>query len=301
MKNNNLSDDNPLVSIIINCYNGEKLINNAIKSILNQSYSNWEIIFWDNRSQDKSSKIFKSYNDKRFNYFCSNKHTNLYTARNLAFSKCNGEYITFLDVDDIWYKNKLQQQISILHKSEYDVCVSNYDINDQVKKKIYKAFKNKKKTNHLTNDLLKKYFIGILTVMLKKNSLNKNNKIFNDQYHIIGDFDLIIKLSTNYKFYIINTSLAKYNLHLNNETNKNKLLKINEFKYWIKNNKLFYTKFKNFIYFTETILYEEIKYNFFYYNYHAAFIIFKRIKNIKLKIKILLKFIILWIKRSKII
>ena len=59
MKNNNLSDDNPLVSIIINCYNGEKLINNAIKSILNQSYSNWEIIFIDDGSSDQSNTILK--------------------------------------------------------------------------------------------------------------------------------------------------------------------------------------------------------------------------------------------------
>jgi len=55
----------PLVSIIINCYNGEKFLNECIKSVLSQSYENWEIIFWDNQSKDESAKVFKSYKDKR--------------------------------------------------------------------------------------------------------------------------------------------------------------------------------------------------------------------------------------------
>ena len=62
----------PLVSIIINCFNGEKYLRNAIDSVIEQTYKNWEIIFWDNQSTDKSAEIFKSYKDKRFKYFCAN-------------------------------------------------------------------------------------------------------------------------------------------------------------------------------------------------------------------------------------
>ena len=56
--------DKPLISIIINCFNGEKYLNEALKSILNQTYKNWEIIFWDNQSRDSSEKVFKQYKDK---------------------------------------------------------------------------------------------------------------------------------------------------------------------------------------------------------------------------------------------
>ena len=58
----------PLVSIIMNCYNGEKYLEDSLKSIINQTYKNWELIFWDNKSTDNSKKIFKSYNAKYYSY-----------------------------------------------------------------------------------------------------------------------------------------------------------------------------------------------------------------------------------------
>ena len=61
--------DNPLISIIMNCYNGEKYLQESLDSVINQTYKNWELIFWDNQSKDKSSEIFKSYKDKRLKYF----------------------------------------------------------------------------------------------------------------------------------------------------------------------------------------------------------------------------------------
>ena len=74
----------------------------ALLSIINQTYKNWELIFWDNLSNDNSKEIFKKYNDKRFKYFLADKHTVLYEARNLAIKKTKGEFVAFLDTDDIW-------------------------------------------------------------------------------------------------------------------------------------------------------------------------------------------------------
>ena len=65
---NKQNNNQPLVSIIMNCYNGETFLHESIKSVLSQTYENWELIFWDNRSEDKSAEIFKSYKDKRFKY-----------------------------------------------------------------------------------------------------------------------------------------------------------------------------------------------------------------------------------------
>ena len=92
----------PLVSVIMNCYNGEKYLNDSLNSLLSQNYSNWELIFWDNISTDNSKKIFESYKDKRFKYYSATKHEILYKARNLAIKKTSGDYIAFLDTDDIW-------------------------------------------------------------------------------------------------------------------------------------------------------------------------------------------------------
>ena len=81
---------NPKVSIIMNCYNGEEYIHDAISSVIYQRYKNWELIIWDNLSIDKSEKIIHSFKDKRLKYYKSKKFTNLSEARNLAIEKSIG-------------------------------------------------------------------------------------------------------------------------------------------------------------------------------------------------------------------
>ena len=131
---------NPLVSIIMNCKNGEKFLKESLDSVISQTYKNWELIFWDNISTDDSKNLFQSYKHKRFKYFLSNKLTNLSTARNLAISKSKGELITFLDVDDMWSQNKLEEQVNFYNKYKYDLIYSNYYVLNQnnMKKVIYK-------------------------------------------------------------------------------------------------------------------------------------------------------------------
>ncbi len=106
----------PSVSIIMNCLNGEEYLKDSLSSIVNQTYKNWELIFWDNRSTDKSADILKSFKDKRIRYFYAKKKTVLYRARNLAIKKARGKFIAFLDVDDFWEKNRhTGQDIIIRH------------------------------------------------------------------------------------------------------------------------------------------------------------------------------------------
>ena len=84
-----------LVSIIMNCYNGERYLKKSIKSVINQSYKKWELIFWDNKSQDKSKKFILSFKDKRIRYFQASRFTSLYAARNLAIKQARGKFICF--------------------------------------------------------------------------------------------------------------------------------------------------------------------------------------------------------------
>ena len=97
----------PLVSIIMNCFNGEEFLCEAIDSVYAQSYTNWEIIFWDNASTDQTASIAKSY-DKKLKYFRTSKTTSLGEARVAATKKARGKYLAFLDVDDkkYWLKPK---------------------------------------------------------------------------------------------------------------------------------------------------------------------------------------------------
>ena len=131
-----MSKNNPLVTVIINCRNGEKYLKESVESAISQSYKNLEIIFFDNKSQDRSSKIIKRFNDKRLRYFKSQKILKLYHARNLAIKKSKGKYITFLDCDDIWLKDKISKQVKFLSQNkDIKILYSNY----------YNLFQNKKK------------------------------------------------------------------------------------------------------------------------------------------------------------
>ena len=88
---NNIVPEKSLVSVIINCFNGEKYLREALDSVITQTYKNWEIIFWDNQSTDESAEIFNSYDDVRLRYFLAPKFTKLGQARNLAVANATGE------------------------------------------------------------------------------------------------------------------------------------------------------------------------------------------------------------------
>ena len=116
----------PLVSIIINCYNGERFLKDCLDSITSQSYKNWEIIFWDNCSTDNSKYILDKYKSYSVKYFCSDNFLKLYDARNLAIQKASGKYICFLDVDDFWEKDKIELQVKFLEENKkYKMVYSN--------------------------------------------------------------------------------------------------------------------------------------------------------------------------------
>ena len=153
-----------LVSIIMNCHNGEKYIKEAINSLINQSYKNWELIFFDNASNDNSAKIIKKYNDKRIKYYYS-KYVNLGIARKKALEKCRGNFIAFLDCDDFWAKNKLKLQVRDLIKNP-DIALSfsnSYFFNKKNKKLLYQ---NKPYDGYIFEELLKRYYISFDTVLI---------------------------------------------------------------------------------------------------------------------------------------
>ena len=241
---------NYLVSIIMTCYNGETFLDKAVNSILNQTYSNWELIFYNNNSDDKSEKIIKNFKDKRIKYFKSKKLVNLGTIRKLALNKCKGDFISFLDVDDYWSKFKLQKQIKKFKSNKkIDVVYSNYfKVEDgrieKLKKPLFKGY--------CQNKIILSYFKGNpltawLTLMIKKSAIDKLKYSFDEKTHIASDFDLIIRLSFFCNFDFIKDYLSYYRIHLHNES-KSKKNEINELIYIInkyKKNKIITSIFFN--------------------------------------------------------
>ena len=224
-----------LVSIILNCFNGSEYLKEALISVQNQTYKNWELIFWDNCSKDNSKEILQSFKNNKFKYFLSKKHTSLYAARNLAISKAKGKFISFIDSDDIWESDKLKKQMQLFKEKNVAVVYGNSWIRKEKtnQKKIF--IKKKMKEGYIHNDLLKSYNVGILTAMVRRSNL-RGKKIFNDKYNIIGDFDLFIKLSKKYKFKVIQSPVATYRIHEKNLSIQKKELEIKEYNNWYKKN-----------------------------------------------------------------
>ena len=110
MKLNNISDRS--ISIIMPTYNRAWCIEKAIKSVLNQTYGNWELIIVDDPSTDNTEEVVKNYlSDKRIKYFRFNERRGVHIARNRGIDEAKGEYIVFLDTDDKFYNNESLKKI----------------------------------------------------------------------------------------------------------------------------------------------------------------------------------------------
>ena len=252
------SKKEPLVSIIVNCHNGEKYLNEALRSIELQTYSNYEVIFLDNCSTDNSKKIFDQFKNPKFKYYLAPQKSKLYNARNLALNNCVGEIITFLDVDDLWKNNKLEYQVlEMIKNPEIGLIYSFYEIHNEKKnkQKLIKPNNNK----NLKNYLLKKYDIALVTIAIKYQALKKLNLKFNPNFNIIGDFDLVLRLSNFCKFKLIKENLCVYRDHEESETSRNYDQLIEEMKIWYENNKNneMFSKCSNFNYIKDKIYYYE--------------------------------------------
>ena len=223
---------NNFISIIMNCYNGEKYLADSLKSVIKQKYKNWELIFWDNRSTDDSKKIFKSFNDKRLKYFLSKQHTTLYKARNLACKKAKGEFIAFIDCDDLWYRDFLSRRKTFFQNKDYKFSYSNfyYYFEKSKRKKVLK--KNIiLKSGLIYNFLAKNYTVAISSLIIKKDLLKKRN-FFNERYSIIGDFDAVMKISKNFKACAFQKPLLQIRIHGENFMDTNRKMFFEEFKHW---------------------------------------------------------------------
>ena len=228
-------ENKPLVSVIMNCHNGQNFLTDAIQSIINQTYKNWELIFWDNFSTDESTKILSQFKDKRIKYFKSKKFTSLYEARNLAIKNVKGEFISFLDTDDMWHKDRLEKHMNFFSKNkDYEIVYSNYYIYNESKKKKFIKFKKALPSGIIFKELLRNYTIGIVTICLRRSIFKESS--FNDNFDIIGDFDLFLKLSENKKIGYMHDMLAVYRLHKSNLSKKKIDQYANELQTWVKAN-----------------------------------------------------------------
>ncbi len=192
-----------LVSVIMPTYNRGYIIENAINSILSQSYSNIELIIVDDCSTDNTEEVVKKYNDARLFYYRLDKNSGANAARNYGIEKSKGSYITFQDSDDVSEKNRIFEQVN---------CIINNN--------VYWTFSSFKRINNKKSTIVPNSYIesdDILDKLLYGNFITTQcilgkREIFDDIKFDISlprfqDWDLAIRLANKYKCYHLNKVL----------------------------------------------------------------------------------------------
>lgn len=202
-----------MVSIITNCYNGEKYLEETIQSVLAQTYTDWEYLLFDNNSTDRSAEIFKSHNDPRFKYFKNDTTVPLGHGRYLAEKLVQGDYVCFIDSDDLWLPTNLEKQVAIMEKDpEVGLVYSDFvyfGVNNTPRKTGKPGYQ-------VTSEMLVTYDPGLSSTMFRKSVLKEYGIEINKNYDIIADFDLFIRISRVAKCYHIKENLVKYRTHASN-------------------------------------------------------------------------------------
>ena len=208
----------PLVSIIINCFNGEKYLKEAINSIYCQNYNHWEIIFWDNQSTDQSAKIAKSFN-KKLKYFYAPNHTPLGEARNEAVKVSNGDFIAFLDCDDLWLPEKLDIQIKKITSGNYSMCYGGCIEIDEYGNKI-RSLVPKNVDGNMFESLLFQWDISMQSIMVRKSDLLKYNLNFDKKIFASAEYNLFMLLAAKTQFCSVKESIVKWRITNDSLTSK---------------------------------------------------------------------------------
>mgnify|MGYP001639141040 CR=1 FL=1 len=164
---------NELVSIITPAFNCERYIGETIESVQKQSYCQWELIIVDDCSADNTVKVIKEYmeNDNRIKCICLKENSGTAIARNKAIEIAKGDYIAFLDSDDIWLEEKLKIQIEYMKNNNYSITCTSYEQIDDEGKTLNNVIKSVPKADY--NRILLDCPVGNSSVMYNVKELGK--------------------------------------------------------------------------------------------------------------------------------
>jgi glycosyltransferase involved in cell wall biosynthesis len=207
--------DDPLVSIILPTYNGSKWLAEAIYSVLGQTHQDFEVIAVDNGSTDDSVALLSSYPDRIRILFEKKKGVSF--ARNAGLLAARGEYVAFLDQDDIWLPDKLSAQIDVFAGSETVGMVgcSFYSIDDN--SNIIEVFrKTVAEQESLAKELFVRNRVGPPSCMLIRKSVVDQVGVFDEDLNGVEDRDLWMRITERYQLRFVERPLVKYRLHPQN-------------------------------------------------------------------------------------
>lgn len=203
----------PRVSVIMNCLNGERYLEESIGSVFAQTFEDWEIIFWDNASTDNTREIATSYGPK-VRYFRADQTTDLGLARSRAYKQATGDYVALLDADDIWLPDKLQTQLNIFEHNPDLGLVYCDSIHFDGKGDHFRLFQAvAPKRGDVFGDLLASNFIFTSTMMFSQKSLNQLDYVFDEKFARVQDYELTLRIAYNFPIDYTELPLSKWRMY----------------------------------------------------------------------------------------
>lgn len=212
-----------LVSIITPVHNSEEFIEECLNSVLSQTYPTWELLLVDDCSTDNSATIIQEHanKDPRIKYFRLEENSGAGVARNKAIAESKGNFIAFLDSDDLWLPEKLEKQLSFMQSNKYPFTFTSYNKINEEGEKLVGIVKAKKKIAY--KKALYKNPIGCLTVMYDVSFFGKQ---FMPSIRKRQDYALWLKLLKKTNAHGLQEPLSSYRVRNNSiSANKWSLLK----------------------------------------------------------------------------
>lgn len=203
----------PEVSIIVNCFNEADYLRETLDSVISQTFTDWEVCFFDNGSSDGSGGIAASYGEK---VQCARSEVTLPLgqARSKAYQMASGKYIALLDADDVWMPTKLEKQVQLFRSNPelgMTFCDSIYfdRIGDR-----YRLFTlTPPHRGRIFGPLMTANFIFSSAMMFKQEALQELGCAFDERYSRVADFDLTLRMSYQYPVDYVDEALCKWRIN----------------------------------------------------------------------------------------
>ena len=207
----------PKVSVIMSCFNSEKYVDYAIKSVIKQDYKNWELLLIDDNSSDSTLKILKKYKSKKVKILALKKNVGQHKAIHLALKKSLGKYIAILDSDDYAHKKRILDQVTELEKNKsLGLIVSRYKIIDERNRFINNSeFISEKE---FIRRLPCENICCFSSSMFRK-KLTQRLSFYNKEYDYCNDYYFFLKIFSVSKIKHVNKFYTFYRVHTKSRTN----------------------------------------------------------------------------------
>lgn len=202
----------PSVSVIIPTHNRVRYLSEAIRSVLAQTFTDFELIIVDDGSTDETEELVRSFRDRRIRYLWQS-HQGISAARNAAIRSARGQYVAHLDSDDIWLPNILGVEVAAFCDPRIGVVYSRAQAMDQTGRPlpILVGIPQRYPDDSLLS-LLHSNVTAAIVVMVRRSCFDRVG-FFDESMIVAGDWDMWLRLSRRYRFFFVDKVLARFRFH----------------------------------------------------------------------------------------